>query len=136
MAKVKSMLSVFFLLFFMFSLFSIVYSTDSSACGQSNNDNGQRSNAGENSCGWGQAGGGEFSPRNNGTDQSSRSQKLLTQAQAYDIITKYLTRLNSGLKASKGKDLGRFYKFEILSNNKRVEQLVVDKTTGWIRSIN
>ncbi len=116
-------LGVVLLAFFFISLFYLVASTEALACGADGS-------------GWGKAGGDGFTPQKNTQSLSDGKRRLLTLVQANEIIKQHLTRLNTNLSARDGRDAGRYYRFQVLNNDKKVEQLAVDKTTGLIRSVN
>lgn len=116
-------LGVFFLAFFLIGIFFFTASTEALACGADTS-------------GWGKAGGDGFTPQKNTQSLSYGKRRLLTLDQAYEIIERHLARSNPNLSAHDGKDAGRYYKFQVLNNDRKVEWLVVDKTTGLIRSVN
>ncbi len=116
-------LGVVLLAFFFISIFYLAASTEALACGAD-------------SSGWGKAGGDGFTPQKNTQSLSYGKRRFLTLDQANEIIERHLARLNPNLKVGGGTDAGRYYKFQVLNNDRKVEQLAVDKTTGLIRSVN
>jgi hypothetical protein len=116
-------LGVFLLAFFFISIFYLSASTEALACGAD-------------SSGWGKAGGDGFTSQKNTQSLSYGKRRLLTLDQANEIIERHLAGLNPNLKVGGGRDAGRYYKFQVLINDRKVEQLAVDKTTGLIRSVN
>ena len=130
-----SMPAVFFLVFFVVSLLYAATASEALACGSGNKAKDKIAASGD-SCGWGRAGGDDFIPGKSMANASYKTRKLLSLGQANEIIKKHLAGLNPNLRAGRGRDAGRFYRFEILVSDKPVEQLAVDKTTGSIRQVN
>ncbi len=116
-------LGVVLLAFFLFSIFYLAAPIEALACGAETS-------------GWGKAGGDGFKPQKNTQSLSYGQRRLLTLDQAGVIIKRHLARLNPNLSAFDGKDAGRYYKFQVLNNDRKVEKLAVDKTTGLIRMAN
>ena len=88
-------------------------------------------------CGWGQSGGGDYVPqrRDNGGFLAQKS--AVTEAQARDIVTSYVKRLNPDLEIGKIKDNGGFYEVEIISGgNELIQLLGVDKRSGRLLLLN
>ena len=131
----RSIPAVFFLAFFAVSLLYAATASEALACGSGNKAKDKIAATGS-SCGWGRAGGDDFIPGKSTANISYGTRKLLSLDQANEIIKKHLAGLNPSLRTRPGQDAGRFYRFEIIVNDKPIEQLAVDKTTGSIRQVN
>jgi hypothetical protein len=68
--------------------------------------------------------------------QYQQPQKMLEEKDAKDLIENYLKNMrNPNLKLGKMKDAGNTFEAEIVTkDNSMVDKIVVDKTTGWMRS--
>lgn len=88
-------------------------------------------------CGWGRAGGGDFTPqrRDYSGYESSTARLSVTQEQAHDIVANYVKRLNPNFTVGNVVDGGTHYRFDIMSDGKPVDRLAVEKSTGLIRFI-
>lgn len=88
-------------------------------------------------CGWGQSGGGDYVPQRRDNSGFLAEKSAVTEAQARDIVTNYVKRLNPDLEIGKIKDNGGFYEVEIISEGKEVVQLLgVDKRSGRLILLN
>ena len=84
-------------------------------------------------CNMGTPGGGDFTKSSTWQDKPA-SNKLLTENEAYEIITRHLALLNPKLKVGHRSDAGTHFRYEIKVQDQRVEYLTVEKSTGLIRS--
>jgi len=88
-------------------------------------------------CGYGQSGGGDYVPQRRDNPDLFAKKSAVTEAQARDIVTNYVKRLNPDLEIGKIKDNGGFYEVEILSaGNELVQLLGVDKRSGRLLLLN
>ena len=88
-------------------------------------------------CGWGQQGGGDYVPQRRDSGGFLAQKSDVTEAQARDIVTNYVKRLNPDLEIGKVKDNGGVYEVEILSNGQELVQLLgVDKRSGRLLLLN
>ena len=90
-----------------------------------------------NACGWGQGGGQGYVPQRRDQNGFLARKQALTAAQAKDIVTNYVKRLNPTLEVGKVTDNGGFYEAEIIDEANEVIQLVgVDKQSGRLIVLN
>jgi hypothetical protein len=88
-------------------------------------------------CGWGQSGGGEYVPQRRDSVGSLAQKSAINEAQARDIVTSYVKRLNPDLEIGKIKDNGGFYEVEVISKgNELIQLLGVDKRSGRLLLLN
>ena len=88
-------------------------------------------------CGWGSPGGQDYVPQERNSAGPLAQTPTLTNDQAYDIVERYVKKLNPDLKVGRINDAGSFFEAEILSKDKEVIQLVgVDKKSGRLMLIN
>jgi hypothetical protein len=88
-------------------------------------------------CGWGQSGGGDYVPQRRDNSGIFAQKSAVTEAQARDIVTNYVKRLNPDLEIGKIKDNGGFYEVDIISEGTEVVQrLGVDKRSGRLILLN
>ena len=90
-----------------------------------------------NACGWGQGGGQGYVPQRRDSNGYLAQKQALTEAQAKDIVSNYVKRLNPKLEVGKITDNGGFYEAEIIGEENEVIQLVgVDKQSGRLIVLN
>ena len=88
-------------------------------------------------CGWGQQGGGDYVPQRRDSGGFLAQKSYVNEAQARDIVTNYVKRLNPDLQIGKIQDNGGFYAVEIVSGSQEVIQLLgVDKRSGRLLLLN
>ena len=79
---------------------------------------------------------GQQQPQQYQQPQYQQPQKPLEEKDAKAILENYLTNMrNPNLKLGKIKDAGNTFEAEIMTkDNSLVDKIVVDKSTGWMRS--
>ena len=88
-------------------------------------------------CGWGQQGGGDYVPQRRDSGGFLAQKSDVNEAQARDIVTNYVKRLNPDLEIGRIQDNGGFYAVEIISKGQEVIQLLgVDKRSGRLLLLN
>ena len=88
-------------------------------------------------CGWGQSGGGGYVPQRRDSGRFLAQKAPVTEAQARDIVSGYVKRLNPDLETGKVTDNGGFYEVEVVdSGNEIVQLLGVDKRSGRLILLN
>lgn len=88
-------------------------------------------------CGWGRGGGQGYVPQRRDQGGFLARKRPLTEAQAKDVVTRYVKRLNPKLEVGKITDNGGFYEAEIIGEGNEVIQLVgVDKQSGRLIMLN
>jgi len=92
---------------------------------------------GARACGTGTAGGQDYVPQRRGPAGPLAQRSALTLAQAREILTAHVRRLNPNLKVGQVNDAGSYYAAEILSDqDELVQRMAVDKLTGRLMFIN
>lgn len=90
-----------------------------------------------NACGVGAQGGESYAPQRRGSTGNLARKASITKAQAFEMVSQHVKRLNPDLKIGQFNDAGRFYQAEIISKDNEVVQLIgVDKETGKLLLIN
>jgi hypothetical protein len=88
-------------------------------------------------CGWGQSGGGDYVPQRRDSGRFLAQKSPVTEAQAREIVSGYVKRLNPDLETGKVTDNGGFYEVEVVdSGNEIVQLLGVDKRSGRLILLN
>ena len=88
-------------------------------------------------CGYGQSGGGDYVPQRRDSVGSLAQKSAINEAQARDIVSSYVKRLNPDLEIGKIRDNGGFYEVEIISaGNELIQLLGVDKRSGRLLLLN
>jgi hypothetical protein len=90
-----------------------------------------------NACGWGQGGGQGYVPQRRDQNGFLAQKQPLSEAQARNIVSNYVKRLNPSLTVGNVRDNGSFYEAEIISEDNEVIQLVgIDKQSGRLIVLN
>jgi hypothetical protein len=88
-------------------------------------------------CSWGRSGGGDYVPQRRDSGGFLAQKSPVTEAQARNIVTNYVKRLNPELEIGKITDNGGFYAVEIIAEGTEVVQLLgVDKRSGRLILLN
>ncbi len=89
-------------------------------------------------CGWGNSAGGQgYMPQRQDGNGPQGFRPAVTRAQAIDIITSHLKRLNPKLRIGNVNDTGLLFEAQVLSpDNEVVQVLGVDKRSGQLLLLN
>ena len=88
-------------------------------------------------CGWGQSGGGDYTPQRRDSGGFLAKRSDVSEDQARDIVSNYVKRLNPNLEIGRVKDNGGFYEVEIVDEGQEMVQLLgVDKRSGRLLLLN
>jgi hypothetical protein len=89
-------------------------------------------------CGYGNSTGGQgFVPQRQDGNGSANFRPAVTRAQAVDIITTHIKRLNPNLHVGNVNDTGPLFEAQVLSTNNEVVQMIgVDKQSGRLVLLN
>ncbi len=88
-------------------------------------------------CGWGQSGGGDYVPQRRDSEGFLAQKSAVSEAQARDIVSGYVKKLNPNLNIGKVTDNGGFYEVEVVDKGNEIVQLLgVDKQSGRLILLN
>ena len=88
-------------------------------------------------CGWGEGGGQSYVPQRRDQGNAYAARPALTKAQARQLISRHVTKLNPELTVGPVNDAGELYEAEIYSKDNEVVQIIgVDKRSGRLALIN
>ena len=88
-------------------------------------------------CGWGRRGGGDYVPQRRDSGGFLARKSAVSEQQAREIVSGYVTKLNPDLEIGKVTDNGGFFEVEVVDAGKEVVQLLgVDKRSGRLILLN